>query len=242
MTKSSTNYDLTPFDYRKVLEIVMRYCVSDSSKKKLVEIRPTGSRQDLKVIFSRLRELTFLIENGLHPNLYKINDTIGMVEKAGIKNNYLTAPEISLIRENIMSFVSLKKQFSAVADDARNLMRMLKVVRVPFQVKEKIDIVLDEQSNIREDATEKLEDIIKKIRESRGIIEKILESYLNSPDTGKYIQDKHITIKDDRYVIPVKQNFKGRIPGIIHAQSGTGETIFLEPFSITVRNNEMKLL
>ncbi len=242
MTKSSKNYNLTPFDYRKVLEIVMRYCVSDCSKKKLVEIRPTSSKQDLKVIFSRLRELTFLIENGMHPNLYKINDTIGMVEKAGIKNNYLTAPEISLIRENIISFVSLKKQFSAVADDARNLMRMLKVVRVPFQVKEKIDIVIDEQSNIREDATEKLEDIIKKIRESRGIIEKILESYLNSPDTGKYIQDKHITIKDDRYVIPVKQNFKGRIPGIIHAQSGTGETIFLEPFSITARNNEMKLL
>lgn len=242
MTATYTNYNLTPFDYLKILEIVTRYCVADCSRERLLEIRPTGSRRDLEVIFSRLGELRFLIENGLYPALNKINDIKGMVEKAGIKNNYLTASEIFLIRENIISFVSLKKQFSTAAGDARNIAQVLKAVRVPFLVKEKIDKVIDEQSNIREDATEKLADIIQNIRESRRIIEKILDGYLNSPDTGKYIQDKHITFKDDRYVIPVKQNFKGRIPGIIHAQSGTGETVFLEPFSITAKNNEMKLL
>ena len=233
-------YNLEAFDYQKVIKIVSRYCVSEVSRKKMSETKPVCSIGDLDPIYVKLMEVKKAIENGFLPDLKRIYDTRPLVVRAGIKNNHLSVQEIVYVRENIVSFELQKKLFSSA--EVHELFGVIKEVRVPHKVKEKIDRAIDKRKNIRDDASPELSDITWKIRETRREIERIMEGYLNSPETGKYIQDKHITIKDDRYVIPLKHNFKGRIPGIIHAQSGSGETLFLEPFSVTDKNNQIKLL
>jgi len=235
-------YSLSLLEYDKALELVKDYCISDYSKIRLLSTKPMFSKPSIEKIFNELKELLLIIHNGLNIDLQKINDTTGLVEKALKKNNYLELAEISLIRDNILSFILLKRKLSALSAGIPLLAQKISKTRTPHGLKEKIDKVIDVYSNIKEDATPRLFEIMRKARETRYDIEKILESYINSPETKKFLQEKHITLKDDRYVIPIKHNFKGRIPGIIHAQSGSGETLFLEPFSITSKNNELRLL
>ena len=233
-------HNLDAFDYQKVIDVISQYCVSEISRIRMSGMLPACSSKELDSAYLKLVEVKKAIENGLVPVLKRIHDTTSLVERARIRNNHLSVQQIVSIRENIVTFKFQKKLFSSA--EADELYGLIKKVKVPHRVKEKIDSAIDKNKNIREDASPALSELTLKLRETRRDIEMTMEGYLNSPDTGKYIQDKHVTIKDERYVIPVKHNFKGKIPGIIHAQSGTGETLFLEPFSITDRNNEMKLL
>ncbi|KKL61742.1 hypothetical protein LCGC14_2192250, partial [marine sediment metagenome] len=233
-------YDLDAFDYNKVLDIVAQNCVSEVSMKRMSDTEPSCTGKDLDEMYSKLAEVKKAIENGLLPVLKKIHDTRPLVERAKIKNNHLSVKEIGFISENIVYFGTQKKLFSD--GEAATLFRVIKKVRVPHIVTEKIDSAIDKKKTVRDDATPELFELNRKLKETRREIEKTMEGYLTSPETGRFIRDKHVTIKDDRYVIPIKHNFKGRIPGIIHAQSGSGETLFLEPFSITEKNNEIKLL
>jgi len=235
-------FSLKLLEYEKVLHIVKDYCSAEYSKKKLLRMKPGTSQQAIEEAFSELKEALFVIDSGTHIDLARIHDTTALVEKSLIKNNYLESEEIARIRENISTFISLRRRLGPFSKDIPLITAHIGTIRIPGGLREKIDKILDEHAHIKDDATPRLFDIQQKLREVRHTIEKILESYFNSQQTRDILQERHITLKDDRYVIPVKHNFKGRIPGIIHAHSGSGETVFLEPFSITQKNNELKLL
>lgn len=229
-------------EYEKVLVLVKEYCISEYSKEKLLSIKPLTEREKIERVFSEMREALFVLSNGVQLSLKSVHDTKDLLSRSLIENNYLDPDEILRIRENIVTFSMLKRRLSPFARDIPLVTRKLAEVRIPVSLRERIDAILDEHGNVREDATSRLAEILQKLRNIREEIERTLEGYFQSQETKGIFQERHITLKDDRYVIPVKHNFKGRIPGVIHAQSGSGETVFLEPFTITSKNNEMKLL
>jgi DNA mismatch repair protein MutS2 len=229
-------------EFEKVLNIVRGYCISQYSSRRLSEIKPLTALKLIDPIFAELKELRQIRESGVTIDIKKINDTTTLLDRALIKNNHLDSSEIFQIRENILSFLHLKKRLSPLSSEAPHLTHRLRKVGDPSDLKRGIDKIVDEHGRIREDATPRLSEITTRMREIRAEIEKILEHYLHSQETRNILQERHITLKDDRYVIPIKHNYKGKIPGVIHAQSGSGETLFVEPFSITPKNNELKLL
>ncbi len=229
-------------EYEKVLQSVQTYCGWEYSARKMLLIRPQNSREDIEKAFSELRELLQARENGWHVSVQKLHDILEFTDRAQIKGTALDPSEITLVRDNIVSYIQLKKLFSSLSEEAPLITKRFKEFSTPFGLKKRIDKVIDEHGNFKEDASPRLSELNARVRKIRKEIEKILESYFSSHETQKVIQEKHITIKDNRYVIPIKQNFKGRIPGVIHAQSGSGETLFVEPFSITSRNNELRVL
>jgi DNA mismatch repair protein MutS2 len=233
---------LEVLEFSKIIDTVKDYCISDFSKARLERTRPSGSKKVIEEIFQELREMVFAIDNDVNPQLSNLYDTSDILHKSSIKNNYLSPPEISMVRENIISFQWLKRRLSPLFSDTPLLSKKLKNVNPMSELLGKINRVIDDHGNLRDDSSPRLSETIQKIREIRQSIEKTLESYFHSPETKNFIQEKHITLKEDRYVIPLKHNFKGKIPGIVHAQSGSGETLFLEPFSVTSRNNELKIL
>ena len=95
---------------------------------------------------------------------------------------------------------------------------------------------------LADNASPKLKDIRRSIIRQNDSIKNRLNNILNSADNKTYLQEAIVTIRDGRYVVPVKAEHRGRFPGIVHDQSSTGATIFIEPQVIVNLNNELREL
>ncbi|EFS03452.1 MutS2 protein [Listeria seeligeri FSL S4-171] len=109
-------------------------------------------------------------------------------------------------------------------------------------VEEDIAISIDESGKVLDTASEALSSIRRTLRRTEDRVREKLESYLRDRNASKMLSDAVITIRNDRYVIPVKQEYKSHYGGIVHDQSASGQTLFIEPQSVVDLNNERKAL
>jgi len=239
---SFTVFDLKRLEYAKVLRIIGKNCRSEYSRRILLSQKPTSDRKFLLDQCARLKELKGLTDAGVAVRFGTYRNTADMLKRAAVPESMLSSGELAGIRENIEAVIALKRQFSEMKEEAPLLAADIREVRVPLDVKEKIDRAIDEHENVADDASPKLRDIIEKINGLRREVEAVLEGYLHAPDAKQYLRDRHITVKDDRYVIPVKQGFRSRVPGVVHAFSGSEKTVFIEPFPVVEKNNSIRLL
>lgn len=93
-----------------------------------------------------------------------------------------------------------------------------------------------------DDASPALRQIRIKIRRTNENVKLKLQSYVTQGKYQKYLQDNIVTMRGDRYVIPVKSEFKGAMQGLVHDQSASGQTLFIEPLAVVELNNELKTL
>ncbi|MGI6279331.1 MAG: endonuclease MutS2 [Acutalibacteraceae bacterium] len=108
-------------------------------------------------------------------------------------------------------------------------------------LEEKITFAIKSEDEISDNASPELYDIRRKIISKSGRIRDILDKIVRG-STVKYLQEAIITQRDGRFVVPVKAENKGQIPGIVHDVSSTGSTVFIEPMSVVETNNEIRLL
>ncbi|NLK01286.1 MAG: endonuclease MutS2, partial [Clostridia bacterium] len=104
----------------------------------------------------------------------------------------------------------------------------------------RIKKTVDQEGEIHDDASPKLAQIRRKIKSLRERVQDRLSGIIQSVELQKHLQDALITIRGDRYVVPVKAESRSRIPGLIHDQSASGATIFVEPYKIVELNNELR--
>lgn len=109
-----------------------------------------------------------------------------------------------------------------------------------LRLEKQIDNAIDEHGDIKDNASPKLNGLRTAIQISKNRVKEKLDSILRDPNNQKYFQDNLVTMRGDRYVIPIKQEYKMNFPGIVHDQSGTGATLFIEPLAVVNLNNEIK--
>ena len=107
---------------------------------------------------------------------------------------------------------------------------------------EEIDRSIFSETEMNDCASEKLAAIRREIRRNGERLRAKLNSYVSTPEYQKALQDNVVTIRGDRYVIPVKREFKGVINGLVHDRSASGSTLYIEPMAIVEMNNELKML
>ncbi len=235
-------YSLDTLEFGKVLSILSGYAISDIGRKKILGLTPEDSPDNISLKYKILREASILDSKGISIAPQYVYDIYPYLKRSKIDNSYLEPEELGEIGRNIRAFILLRKTLLPFSRDYPLIVNVFKNVTPPIDLLNRIEKSIDEFGNLRDDASERLMEINNSVKSLKYQIEKILQNYFTSSETKDYIQEPRITIKNDRYVIPIKSTYRNKVKGVIHAHSGSDQTVFIEPFSITEKNNEIKLL
>ncbi|MDD3129806.1 MAG: endonuclease MutS2 [Candidatus Izemoplasmatales bacterium] len=231
--------ELKKLEFDKILKILKNYIHTDLGKERVLEITPLVDSIEITRLLQETDEAKNLIERYDQTPLTGVLDVREIVKKAEIYS-VLTVDELLKIvshQEAIArTIVYVKKVISLNLDFTHLSDYYNRIVSLP-DLKNAIDKVIDKKGEIYDTASHKLAEIRRKIKTTEDRIESKMQSMLKS-EQSKLI-DSLITIRNNRLVLPVKQEFKNSVKGLIHDQSASGETVFIEPISCVEMNNDL---
>ena len=134
----------------------------------------------------------------------------------------------------------LKQFFAELNMKAVKLGELAENITVYRALENNIEASISEQGAVRDTASQELARLRREIKIAQNRVKEKLENILHSAEYQKFFQDALVTIRGDRYVIPVKQEYRHSFPGIVHDQSASGATVFIEPMAVVNLNNDLK--
>lgn len=154
----------------------------------------------------------------------------------------LLATDLLEVRSTLLRARTLRGLLSRLETRFPNLADIGFRIEPAAHVAEQIAQVISERGDILDSASPKLARLRGEIKVVQGRLMERLSRFISSSDTGQYLQEAIVTQRQGRYVIPLKAEFKGRIRGLVHDQSASGATLFIEPYGVVELNNEWRQL
>lgn len=233
---------LETLEYKKIIAQLKREMGSAASAKLADELTPLTSE---KIIKEELRSTTeavdLIVRKGPLPTggLYDIREALLLAKKGGS----LTMRQLLEV-QNVLGISSEVVAF--MHDDAlpelKHIGEMVDLI-VEFTVLEKeISRCILTEDEMADNASPKLKDIRRSIHQQNQVIKNKLSRIITSSSNKTYLQDAIVTMRDGRYVIPVKQEYRSFFPGMVHDQSKGGATLFIEPQGVVELNNKLREL
>lgn len=233
---------LETLEYKKIIAQLKREMGSDASAKLADELTPLTSE---KIIKEELRSTTeavdLIVRKGPLPTggLYDIREALLLAKKGGS----LTMRQLLEV-QNVLGISSEVVAF--MHDDAlpelKHIGEMVDLI-VEFTALEKeISRCILTEDEMADNASPKLKDIRRSIHQQNQAIKNKLSRIITSSSNKTYLQDAIVTMRDGRYVIPVKQEYRSFFPGMVHDQSKGGATLFIEPQGVVELNNKLREL
>lgn len=196
---------------------------------------------DLQVVQKRLDETAEAMEflrYGEPPFFNNLKLVDAQVKKAKIQG-ILSAHELLDIYHLLKGSRLAKK---GITEKYSQLFLLTVTIEDNSPLENNIIKMVGEDGSIRDDATPELRNIRNQINTYKNRIREYLQNFVRSEHNQKLLQDALITERDGRYVIPVKQEFRHEVKGIIHDESASGATVFIEPMSVVEHNNKIRSL
>ena len=230
---------LTTLEYPKILDRLATFAQSQGGKKKASELVPYEKIADALHALNETAEADrVLFEYSLSPS-FAVDDIVDILVKAK-KGATLAIPDIMKVGRSLRVSRRLKYTIDKVKDCPLLADMAMGLFENETLEKKIFDAFLSE-TEVADNASNELRAIRIRIRKLNDNVRSKLQLFITSPKYSKYIQDNIITVRGDRYVIPVKSDWKGTIPGLVHDQSASGSTLFVEPMQIVELNNELKV-
>lgn len=228
-------------ELNKILALVSEYAVLEGGKRRLVNTQPTAELTEAKKrlkITGEARELLFV--HGVSKIEYypPFNDEIGRAKKGSA----LSCGELLKVENLLRSARIAHTSIRSIQEESITAFRLL-ADNLYYDVNLEDDIrskILND-SEVSDHASDKLYSLRREIRLLNERIRSRLSEYLTGSE-GKYLQDGIVTMRDNRYVLPVRAEYKRNIKGFIHDRSASGATFFIEPEEVLEMNNELRSL
>jgi DNA mismatch repair protein MutS2 len=223
---------------------VSNYCETSIGRQQVDEIKILTEKTMIEVLLSELDELRQIMDNEKSFVLEGGEDLSGSLARARVEGTYLDLQDFINIRKNLKSIKQLQSFFSKSREDLyANLKNLLKGVNVYPFIQDRLDQVFNRQGQIRDNASPELLQIRRSIYQKQSGISKRMEKIIGMARKEGWIdQDVNAAVRDGRLVIPLPATHKRKISGLIHDESATGKTAFVEPVELVEVNNEIREL
>uniref|UniRef100_UPI003FEF73CE endonuclease MutS2 n=1 Tax=[Lactobacillus] rogosae TaxID=706562 RepID=UPI003FEF73CE len=232
------NKSLSTLEYNKIISRLVSFACSDGAKQILHKLEPMTDIDKINTALDYTNDaLTRVYQKG-SVDFSRIKDIRGSIArlKVGSSLNALELLNISMLLE---CAAHIKGYYEQRADSIQPLIDMLDPVTLLNNAIKKCIISEDE---ISDDASANLRSIRHQKNIAADRIHTELNKILNSPSTRTYLQDYVITTRQGRFCLPVKAEYKSLMPGMVHDQSSTGSTVFIEPAAVVKLNNDIREL
>lgn len=231
---------LVTLEYDKIVAQIAENAKSKQGSRAIYDMRPLNDKLAIETLLKMTNAAySFLHFKGFSPlnTFYDIKETLKKCEKHTVT---LAASEVGQIGKNMHTAMLLKKSITEYEECDKSLLNLANNILINKMLLDKIENSVSEEGEIYDTASMKLTEIIRNIKRLNERIKEKLNDIVSSKTYQKYLQDPIITMRANRYVIPVKQEYRGQVQGLIHDESSSGATLFIEPLAVLEINNELK--
>lgn len=233
------NYNILEFN--KLKDSLSEYMVIEKNRERVEELEIYKDINLLRKDFEIVRDFIDFSKYDGGIETAGMKDTIEILKKCDLMGMYFEPEELYDINQNLRLFRLFKNRLEDL-DKYKELKGKFVSVPVVKFIEDIINKTIDNEKKIQDEASLDLRDIRAQKKLLSANIKRKFDDMFSNETYSKAIQEKIITIRDGRSVIPVKLDFKGLIKGIEHDRSSSGQTVFIEPLSIVSLNNKMREL
>ncbi|MDD5878763.1 MAG: endonuclease MutS2 [Clostridiales bacterium] len=235
---------LKVLEYNKIIDLLATKASSSLGLKYIEELTPSPDYNEVKDMLEETSEAQAILTKRGHVNLGGIQDISDSVKRAEI-GAVLDPGSLLKVSGSLRAARTLKRSLSPGEEEDFNYPRIQALSNALYvyrEIEEEIDNAIISDVEISDNASSTLRSIRRGILQKNQSIRAKLNSIISSTTYQKYLQDAIISVRGDRFVVPVKAEYRSQVPGIIHDQSSSGATLFIEPMSIVEMNNELRKL
>jgi len=226
-------------EYNKILDLLSAEAASAITKEMIGELLPSLELHQIKEMLAETTEaVSVIMRKGALPlgAFYDIRNSVYLAAKGGT----LTMKQLLEILYNLQAARNAAAFLKSDLPELPIIRGLAEALSIRKQLEEDIDRCIISEDEMADAASPELRSIRRNIQRQNEAIRAKLNQILNSQDNRTFLQDAIVTMRQGRYVVPVKQEHKARFPGIVHDQSSTGATLFIEPQAIINLNNELR--
>ena len=232
---------LHTLEYPKVLERLAGYCAFAASTDKARQLLPTNN---IDVAYRRLAETSEAVQMLVtRPDLTiggarDIRQAVDLAAHGGV----LAPTDLLDIKSTLVAARTLARTFERLEGQFPTLFTIASQIPTSLGLVDGITRAISERGEILDSASGALAVIRRNLRIAHDRLMTKLQRMVSDPHTSPYLQEALITQRDGRYVLPLRAEFKGKIRAVVHDQSASGATLFVEPLSVVEHNNEFREL
>ncbi len=227
-------------EYDKVVHSIAKRCISESGNKRLSDASPILNRDYLQKVMQQVHDMRGVYSyDGGFP-IWSYADIRVLLKKIEPDESYLDVKDLQKI-ENILTLLAAIGEFhKKLQNKYPDLQEVTSKIEPINQLLNILKFTIEPSGRIFDNASKEL----KAIRKEMAVINKDIHQQLDRimRNKSEHLQEEYITLRDGRLVLPVREFSVNKIPGIVHGQSGTGATYFVEPMAVVDLNNQMQKL
>lgn len=234
---------LTTLEYMKIVRLLAGFASTSLGKERAEALEPSIDASEVKRLLAATDEAVKVDRlKGAAP-FGGIRDIIAAVRRAKI-GGILSPSELNDIAGTLMGGRRLNRFLQSVHEDhpIPLLAELAGTIEDNRPLEDKIKSCIDENAAVLDTASPELARVRQELRTGEARVREKLDQIVRTPSTAKMLQDAIVTIRNNRYVIPVKQEYRAHFGGMIHDQSASGATLFIEPESVVQLNNKLREL
>ena len=230
-------------EYNRIIKQLSDLAITAPAKEQALTLMPSSNFDEVKKSIDQTRVLSNILRVKGPMPITDFKDVRASLKRLKVKAN-LNGEELG----NIFLILSLAKdvsQFTADLEereiDTRPIEKTLKNLVIPEDLFKKLNQAIEYDGTVKDTASSKLMQLRHDIQSNETDIKNHMNDYISGKHT-QYLSENIVTIRDGRYVLPVKQEYKNKFGGVVHDQSASGQTLFVEPQAVLVLNNRQQNL
>ncbi len=227
-------------EFNKILERLSSYTDNETVKRRILELTPFTVLDDAKSAQRGTTEAVITsLRLGAPPVNLSVENVLSAVKRTEMEGA-LRAKELLEISRLLYVARGMKAYLGEAPEECAKLRDIEENIITAKSLEDRINSCVISENEIADDASPELNTIRRKMRALNGRMRETLNDMIHSAHYKKFLQDPIVTMRSNRYVIPVKSEYRGEVAGIVHDASASGATLFIEPMSVVNSNNEIR--